>query len=423
MRDLLVALLVFGSLPFIFYRPYIGILVWSWLGYMNPHRLAYGFAVDFPFAQIVAIVIIIALVFSKEAKRIPWTRETIVLAMFLMWMLITTLNAQFESLAWEQYIKIIKIQVMIFVTLMIMGSKDRLILMVWVIVLSLGFFGIKGGIFTITTGGAHRVNGPDGTFIGGNNELGLALIMIVPLMRYLQLTARRVLIKYGLTVAMLLTAVSIFGTHSRGALVGGAAMLLFLILKSRKKFVFIIMLAIAVPAVINFMPDHWFARMHTIETYKEDQSAIGRIDAWTYAFNYALDHPLVGGGFEMFVGRTDAHSIYFEVLGEHGFVGLGLFLLLGIFTWRTASWVVKKSKKIKELTWAYDLGLMMQVSLVGFASCGAFLGLAYFDLVYHIVAMVVLLRMIVTRKLAELAAENQALDSPEREPKLSRASG
>ena len=53
--------------------------------------------------------------------------------------------------------------------------------------LSLGFYGVKGGIFTIVNGGVYRVQGPLGTFIGGNNEMALALVMTMPLMRYLQL--------------------------------------------------------------------------------------------------------------------------------------------------------------------------------------------------------------------------------------------
>ena len=52
MRDIIVTLAVFGTLPFIFWRPWIGILVWCWLGYMNPHRLAWGFSTSMPFALI-----------------------------------------------------------------------------------------------------------------------------------------------------------------------------------------------------------------------------------------------------------------------------------------------------------------------------------------------------------------------------------
>ena len=417
MRDLIVLLLVFGSIPFIFYRPYIGVLVWAWLGYMNPHRLTYGFAMDFPFAQIVAIVTMVAMVISKESKKILWSREIIVLAIFLVWMLITTLNAQYFDFAWEQYTKILKIQIMTFITLMIMGSKDRLILLAWVIAVSIGFFGVKGGYFTIATGGAHRVQGPPNTFIGGNNEIGLALIMAIPMMRYLQLLSTKWFVKYGLAIAMFLTAVAIVGTHSRGALVGGAAMVVFLLLKSRKKFVFALMLAIALPVSVNFMPDKWFDRMDTIETYAEDKSALGRINAWYFAFNVAKDR-VTGGGFESFQGPMfriyapdpydvhDAHSIYFEVMGEQGFIGLIIFVLLGFFTWQSAQWVIKNTKGKDDLVWASDLMSMIQVCIVGYSVGGLFLGLAYFDLIYQYIAIVVIVRAMVTKELEGAKLKN-----------------
>lgn len=74
MRDIALVIIVFGSLPFILARPYIGILMWSWLGYMSPHRLAYGFAYDFPFAQIVAITTILAFLFNREKNIFPLIR-------------------------------------------------------------------------------------------------------------------------------------------------------------------------------------------------------------------------------------------------------------------------------------------------------------------------------------------------------------
>ena len=133
MRDYLVTLLVFGSLPFILARPYIGVLVWSWLSYMNPHRLTWGFAHDFPFAMFVAATTTVALIFSKESKKIIWTGEVVVLLLFILWMVITTVFSQNSGLAWEQLEKVIKIQFMIFVTLMVMGSRDRFHCLEWVI--------------------------------------------------------------------------------------------------------------------------------------------------------------------------------------------------------------------------------------------------------------------------------------------------
>lgn len=254
----------------------------------------------------------------------------------------------------------------------------------------------------LMTGGAHRVMGPSNTFIGENNEIGLALIMVVPIMWYLKLQASNKWARHGLLGATALTLVAIVGTHSRGALVGLAAMGLFFLLKSRQRLfplILGIMFLIALPFV---MPEHWFERMHTIETYEEDNSAMERLRAWRNATNLASER-FLGGGYDalIFWGGRDAHSIYFEVLGEHGVLGLGLFLMLGLLTWMKASRVRKLCRSDPAQQWASDLMAMVQVSLIGYAAAGAFLGLAYFDLYYHLVAVVILSHLVVTRELAE----------------------
>ena len=157
MRDILVTAIVFGVLPFIFKRPWIGILLWCWLGYMNPHRQTWGFAYDFPFASICAIVTIVAFLFSREKKEMVWTRETVLLLIFIGWMFVTTLFAFYPELAWIQWNKVWKIQLMVFLTAMIIKERQHLHWMIWVIALSLGYYGVKGGIFTIVHGGQFRV--------------------------------------------------------------------------------------------------------------------------------------------------------------------------------------------------------------------------------------------------------------------------
>ena len=416
MRDLIVTALVFGSLPFILWRPWIGIVVWVWLGFMNPHRLAWGFAVNMPFAMIVALTTLIGFLASREEKKIPWTRETITLLIFIAWMGLTTIFAAYPEAALKQWDKVWKIQLMIFVTLMLMQRPERVHAMVWTIALSLGFFGIKGGIFTILNGGAYHVRGPANSFIAGNNEIGLALVMTIPLMRYLQLHSSLRFVRLGLSGAMLLSALAAVGSLSRGALLGISAMAVFLWLKSRKKFATALLLGLAAVPVLLVMPQEWYDRMATIKTYEQDQSASGRINAWWMAFNLAKDRVL-GGGFESFqrgmfaqyapdpYNVHDSHSIYFEVLGEHGFVGLALFLALAAMTWLTASRVARRAKGHEELVWAADLVKMIQVSLVGYATAGAFLGLAYFDYYYTLVAIVVLCNVLVEKQLAVRAPE------------------
>lgn len=405
MRDLLLAFIVFGSLPFVLKRPFIGVLVLAWLGYMNPHKLGWGFMVTAPVVQIVTLVTLVGMLVSKEAKRMVWSREVIILVIFIFWMGITTTQALFYGLAVEQYAKVIKIQILTFMTLIVLTSREKIHLFVWVVVVSLGFYGIKGGIFTVAHGGEYRIWGPANTFIGGNNELALALVMTIPLMRYLHLQETNKWLKLGLAGAMPLTAICAVGSQSRGALV---ALLLtggIFWLKSRGKFLSFIFMLIAGVVVVSLMPDAYWERMNTIKTYDEDGSALGRINAWWTAF-YVAKAQFFGGGFEMFQSEIfqiyapdpervhDVHSIYFEVLGEHGFVGLFLFLGLLLLTWLKCSATIRLGSKNPAHTWARDLASMIQVSLVAYMVGGAFLGLAYFDYLYHLIALAVVVHQL-----------------------------
>lgn len=400
MRDILVTAIIFGALPFVFKRPWLGVLLWTWLAYMNPHTQTWGFAYYFPFSMVVGLVTITAFVFSRD-KEMQWTREPVVLLFFVVWMLITTIFSFYPEQALVQWNKVWKIQLMIFLIIMVIRDRQQLQWMIWVIAASIGYFGVKGGIFTITTGGAERVWGPEGTFIGGNNEIALALVMTIPLIRYLHLQEERQWMRWGLAAAMILSGIAAIGSQSRGALLAIIMMGAFLWIKSRNKAVTGVYLGVAVVILALIMPQTWYDRMNTIQDYKEDSSALGRINAWHTAFNVATSR-LTGGGFEMFQPPTfrqyapepfrvhDAHSIYFEVLGEHGFIGFLLFIALGIMTWMRANQIIKHCKFDPEKKWAADLSAMTQVSLIGYAAGGAFLGLAYFDLPYHLMVIVVL---------------------------------
>ncbi len=411
MRDIFVTILIFGTIPFILSNPVVGILVWCWLGFMNPHKLCWGFAQTFPFAQVVALATLFSLTLWKEPKKILWTRETRTLLLFTLWMFFTTLWALNPEGAWEQWDKVWKIMLMTFVTTMVMTTPKRLQLLMWVTALSIGFYGVKGGIFTLLTGGSFMVLGPGMTFIATRGAIALALNMTLPLLRYLQLTSTKTWMRLGFGAAMALTGLAIIGTHSRGGFLGATATAFFLILKTRRKFLYSLLLGLTAYGILMFMPSMWAERMETIETYEEDASAMGRINAWYFAFNLAKDRP-IGGGFECFRSWLfrryapnpddvhDAHSIIFEVLGEQGFVGLGLYLTLLIMIWRSCTWIRQNARETPETRWLFDLASMIQVSLVGYVVSGAFLGLAYFDLYYHLIAVVVLARSLLERHLA-----------------------
>lgn len=400
MRDLIIVGIVAVAALMALRRPWIGVMLWTWISIMNPHRYAWGFAYSAPLAAVAAGSTLLGLLMTKE-RQSPFQGPPIVwFFLFACWVTLSWLLGMDPVGDYEQWNKVMKIYLMTFVAGMLIINKMHIMAFAWVTVGSLALLGVKGGVFTILTGGNFRVWGPPGTFIGDNNEFALALIMTIPLLHFLQLQLKNVWARHGLLAAMLLCAAAAIGTHSRGGLLAIAAMSAMFWWRSSRKGLIGGMLLFSVLVALPMMPEEWWARMNSITEYQEDGSAMGRINAWGVAWEVAK-HSFFGAGMSyqhevLFIlyGTHEttvraAHSIYFQVLGNHGFVGLFLFLCIWISTYRVAGWLRKYGRRQDETKWAADLGAMVQVSLVGYAAGGAFLSLSYFDLPYNMMILVV----------------------------------
>ena len=417
MRDVFLTLLIVGLLPVAFRRPWVGALMFAWVSIMNPHQLTWGFARTFPWAQMIAIATLAGFVFfGRERKALPLTGLMFFYLALIVWMSVTSLFALgIPEWVLGRWIFVIKIHVMILVTLMLIRERKQIELLVWVVVGSVAFYGIKGGLFTIATGGSARVWGPSGGMIEENNALAVAIVMMLPLMFYLWQTSTRRVIKIGIGLSLILMAFSVLGSQSRGALVSLLVMAAMLGLKSKHPMRVTLVIALVVAIGIAAMPDTWSDRMETIKTYQSDSSAMSRIYTWITLWNLSLDRPFVGGGFgtdtlnvfrqyaptyppfDAFKGTVwVAHSIYFQALGEHGFVGLFLYLMLGFLTWRTATRTAKLAQNDAAFKdWVPLLMRMCHVSLIGFCGGGAFLSLMHLDIPYYIMLVIVTTRALV----------------------------
>ncbi len=403
MRDLLVMGIVVIAVVAALRRPWIGVLLWVWVSIMNPHRFTYGFAYSAPVAAIAAGVTLLGLLYARQKSSPLKGAPMKWLALFVVWITVSWAMGLDPSADYEQWTKVMKILLMVFVGMALLHSKQHIFAFAWVVTGSMALLGIKGGVFTLLTGGGYHVRGPPGSFIEENNSLGLALVMTIPLLRFLQMQLATGRARHLMTAAMVLCGASALGSQSRGALLALAAMVLLLWWRGRNRVLAAIVIVLVAVSLVSFMPDTWFQRMETIGTYQEDKSAMGRIAAWTVAWRLAFDYPF-GVGFnaarpELFahywsgmnVGTPVAHSIYFQVLGHHGFIGLGIYLCLWISTWRTAAAIRRRARDLPaQAKWCADLAGMSQVAMIGFAVGGAFLSLSYFDLPYNIMMLLVL---------------------------------
>lgn len=407
-------------------RPWLALLMWAWFDYMAPHRLCYSYAkITIPFSLLTVIVTVVATGFTARWRSFPFTRETMLWLALIIWMGITTIFAMNPFLAEIEWHRALKVQALIMATLMLIYERWQLDALIWTIVASIGFYGIKGGIWTMLYGGASRVHGPEFTFIEDNNDIALALITILPLMRYLQLRSERRWVRLGLAGAMFLTTVAAVASYSRAGFLALIATAIFLILKSRKKFVLVLLVLVAGWFTWSFMPEEWFARMNSIKDYKEDNSAKGRLNAWGFALRIAEERPVTGGGFRVFTpwlfqkyapnpdDYHEAHSIFLKILAEHGYPGLILFLGMAGFAWRSAAGIRKFAKTNPQFQWAGDLASLTQVAMAGYAVGGAFSNLAYFDLPYHLVTFIVITKLIIRRSIAETERAEEPVPSLE----------
>ncbi|WP_020398314.1 putative O-glycosylation ligase, exosortase A system-associated [Kordiimonas gwangyangensis] len=402
MRGAIVALLLFMWMPFILFKPYIGVLLWDWISHMNPHKQSYGFATTFPFLDFVAAMTLGGLVLSKDNKSLPGHPIIAAMLIYLFWTLCTTMMAFEPNHSYGKLIYIFKVMLFAMVAVMVMKSPIRLKAFIYVMMASLAFIGIKGGLFTIMTGGSGRVQGAGG-MMEDNNQLAMAMAMLVPLSIFFVQHPPHRLLKWpaiGSTVAIIL---SVIGTQSRGGFAALAGVLGMILMKSKYRFKMLVLMIPLVVAGYYFVPDSWKARMESTGEATEDTSFLGRVIMWRFSSNVADDNPMEGGGFNIFYlrraqelymppGRTPRapHSSYFEVLAEHGYVGLVLYLTMLFTAWYAAGTNAKRFRPYEQTRWIGDLCAAIQLGLVGYALGGLTVNIATFDLFYHFMAVIVM---------------------------------
>jgi probable O-glycosylation ligase (exosortase A-associated) len=394
MRDIALLGTVLIGLGATFRWPYIGVLLWSWITLMDPHQLAFGFATSFPINLMVAVVTLLSLAFSRENKSPPRDAMLAFTVLFLIWITGNGFLAVDPNLSWPLWDRTWKIILLGVVVATMATNRTRIHALILVAVMSLMYYGVKGGLFTLMTGGNFRVEGPGATTIGDNNQLALAILMMIPLANYLRLHSAHLYVRYILLAAMVLSMISVLGSYSRGAFLALAGLLVVAWLGAKKKFLYpFIAAAIVIPAWA-FMPQSYVDRINTIQNAGSDSSFQGRLAAWKVALGYAEDHLPFGAGFagattpQIFARYAPgedshaAHSIYFEVLGDNGFVGLALYLVILFLCFWNTFVIRKRTKRNPEMAWMYDLAGMLQLMLFVFCVGGAALSFAYYDMLF-----------------------------------------
>jgi probable O-glycosylation ligase (exosortase A-associated) len=417
MRDYLVLLLVLATVPLALYRPWLGLLGFSWLAYMRPQDLAWGMAADLPLSKWVAAAVWLSLIL--RGKLNPFRRSPITAALLVMWtwLLVSCLFAEHRDVALEKFQDITKVILVALLTVVVVTDRRRFRTVLAVIGLSLGFLGLKYGVYGVAAGGVHFTRGVGG-MIGDNNDFALALNMGLPLVVYLSSDLGRRAWRLACFAVVPMIAITVVFTHSRGGFLSLAAVTLFLVAQSRHRFLagsLVVGLALLASLVV---PHSFYERIASIAAYQEDGSAMGRLNAWRAAIDMANDSPVVGVGLDNFLQVFPhyapdpddihvAHNTWLQVLAEAGYIGLLLYAgLFAVTLWTL--WRVRRRARRHGLLWASRGGTALAASIIAFIVGGTFLNRAHFDLIYHVMGLVVALDRITAFEITAGDTEDDA---------------
>jgi len=420
LRGLLLVIFFMGSLPFCLFRPFYGVILWVVVAFLNPQSYTWSAFDVFPWGMAVAIPTLGGmLLFDRRFDRLKGRDVWLLAALWAWFTLTTVVSVNTAALAhhatdtWDRWEFVSKILIMTFCLIPIVSSFARLRALLVTIACCFGFYVAKAFPFIIATGGAFKLYGPDKSMVADNTDFGLALNMTLPLYFYLARTETRPAVKWVFRALFLMTIPAIFFTYSRGAVLGLVVVAGVMMLRSKRRYALIPAIVLAAVFAVGFAPDKWKERMDPTSGQVLDASAQSRLNAWAFARGLAADYPITGGGFATFTPELydqywpapigtiyGPHSVYFQVLAEHGYVGLVLYLSVVVSCFATTRRLRKHAREVHDAE-VDQYARMLELSLIGFLVSGVFLGRAYFDYYFTIVACVIVLRQAAQERWAQ----------------------
>jgi putative inorganic carbon (hco3(-)) transporter len=410
LRSLWLLFVYVSFLGLTFNAPFVATLGYVWVDTFQPQAVAFIVLNDLPVAMIMGLAALAAYFLMDRRHPPPLTMQTVLQVCMAIWISLTMIWAQVPDLAWIKWDWAFKTIAFATFVPYVIRSRVQIEAFAQTSVFSLAANFVPYGLKVLISGGGYGVNlglqaGNSGLAEGG--LLSTSCLMAVPLAIFLASHSQLIpklkilpLAYWGIAALAIVTAI---GTYERSALVGLVVLGGYMWIRTTHKIGFGIVLALAACAVIYSASGAWDSRVSTIGAYQTDSSAMVRILVWKWTLGFVASHPL-GGGFVTYVinhvevpgvgseaGHTEFgrafHSIYFEVLGEHGYPGIVIFLLLAGSSFVMLRRVAREARPYPELQWVVGLSNALQSGLAVFLACGAFVGIAFQPMFWYFVSM------------------------------------
>lgn len=375
--------------------------------------MLWGFSSDIRMTLLLALLTFVALLINKDPLKKPINSGLFILIILFLFHsgIANVFTEGNSSVSWTVWGDFFKATVFCGLSIVLLTTRNRIETFVYVLLIGIGFNIFFEGLKFVATLGSYKIIGIQNSMMTDNNLFAMVILMTLPLYFYAIDSTKLKWLKLGFTGLAGLSAITVIGSFSRGGFVGLLLVSWNLFFKSKSKPTLLILGLIFATVAIQIGSDKWTDRVKTIENSEQDESFLGRVTAWKLATVAALDNPLLGTGQDSIqhtyiwmhyyrdIRKMDfiptrnvspekgkaAHSIYFQVLGDSGFIGLFLFLLILGKAYFKSRYLAKHST----VAWIKNLSQAINLSLLLYIVSGSLLSMAYYDLFYVLVALII----------------------------------
>jgi len=421
-RDLFFILFLLGMFALGLKRPFILVLVYSYIDIVSPQRLSYYLLNSVPISLLAFGGALGGWLLMDDKADCRFSRRQGIMVLLLLYCGYTTRYADFPIEAatkWDWVWKALLFAIFLPLTL---RTKLRIEALALVMILCAGTIIVTGGIKTALGGGGYgelnlMVDNNSGLYEG--SIISTVAIAIIPLILYFAHHGtifppdRRVkLFAWAFCFACLLIPI---GTEARTGLVCALILAGMMWWHTKRRMLYAGLGMLALLVAIPFLPSSFTERMDTISEYQADESASTRIQVWKWTLDYVRHNPL-GGGFDNYLANsftyqtvqktqtadsvrveritvTDRgrafHSSYFEMLGEQGIPGLLLWLALNVGTLVQSGRLYRRYRHVADprYRWVAPFALALAQGHVIYLVGSLFVGIAYQPFIFMLIAL------------------------------------
>ncbi len=423
MRDLVFMGFIAALFLIALKRPFLFVLSYVYVDILAPQRLSYMILDRIPISLICFCAAAGSWLILDDKRGVRFTPRQWLMTGLLLYCGLTTMGADFPveaQLKWSWVWKSLIFAIFLPLTLRTRLRMESLTLFM---LLSASSIIIVGGIKTLVTGGGYgtlNLMVTNNSGIYESSTIAMVSIAIIPFILFFMKRGtifppdwRVRWFGYALIFACLLIPI---GTQARTGLICAAVLYLLILRTAKRRILYLFLSVLLGAAAVPLLPDSFTGRMQTIENYQADSSASTRIAVWKWTWEFAKKHPF-GGGFESYrqnsvryeavqetdvgSGHTEAnarvvqdearafHSSYFEMLGEQGYLGLIVWLMIhgiGIYRMELLSRRFGKTENERDI-WIAGLGNALQKAHIIYLVGSLFVGMAFQSFVYMLVGL------------------------------------